>query len=120
MLWRDIELLQKEFITCLSKLDPADIFAFESNDLRIIRTPQVGKLRFLLVIHPSNPSSGQGFDRLDVKLESKRVVIQRGGSKVDNHLLIWELTGSEPSSCHESSGVLLTGSAPLCHKHRLI
>jgi hypothetical protein len=59
-------LLQEDFITCPSKLDPADIFPFESDDLRIIQTPQVGKLSFLLLINPVYPSSGQEFDRLGI------------------------------------------------------
>src|SRR5829696_6834481 len=100
MLRRDIKLLQKEFVTHLAELHPTDIFLTTKNDDPCIGwTPQVGKLSLLVCIDPLPPGTCQRSDRLDVKLESKRVVIQRGGSEVDSHLIIWELTGTEPSLC---------------------
>jgi hypothetical protein len=88
MLRRGIELLQEDFVLCLSELDPADLLTIEDYDPGIVGTLQAGELSLLVCIDPLNPGTCQRSDRLDVKLESKRVVIQRGGSKVDSHLII--------------------------------
>jgi len=71
---RNIELLQEDFVPCLSKLHPADLLTIEDYDPGIGRTPQAGKLRYLLIIHPPHPSRGQGFDCLYIQMESEGVV----------------------------------------------
>jgi hypothetical protein len=97
MLRRDIELLQKGFITRPSKLDPADILTFQSDDLRIIRTPQVGKLGFPLLINPAHPGNGEGFDGFEIKVERKGVVVRTSGSQINHHRGLKLIEGGDPT-----------------------
>jgi hypothetical protein len=80
MLRLDIELLQKEFITCLSKLDPADFLAIESYDPGVVLTPQAGELSLLVCIGPLYPGTSKRSDRFDIEFKSKGIVIRTSRS----------------------------------------
>ncbi len=72
---RDVQLLQKDFLACLAELHPASILlATKGDDPRIGWTPEVRKVRLLLLIHPLHPSTCQGFDRSEIEFKSKGIV----------------------------------------------
>jgi hypothetical protein len=71
MLRCDVELLQKEFVPGLSKLDPANILAFERDDPRIASTPEARKLSVLLLINPVHPGSYEGSGSSEVEIVDK-------------------------------------------------
>ena len=69
-------MLQEEFVTCPSKLNPADILAIKDNDPGIVWTPQAGKLSLLVCIDPLDPGTCKRSDRFGVEIESKGIVVR--------------------------------------------
>jgi hypothetical protein len=69
-------LLQKEFVTYVSKLNPANFLTIKDNDPGIPWTLQAGELSLLVRIDPLDPGTCKRSDRFGVEIKSKGIVIR--------------------------------------------